>query len=107
MAAAHKEKERTKARRAAAGSEAVRDQIRKMVVGGPLAAEDKNRVDAVSDSEDDQEELAEALKSESSRWQEPDNALPASKTLELMQAICGALGSNMLFKGISQELLTE
>jgi len=49
------------------GLQAVRDQIRKMVVGGPLAAEDKNRVDAVSDSEDDEEELTEALKSESSR----------------------------------------
>jgi hypothetical protein len=39
--------------------QAVRDQIRKMVVGGPLVAEDKSRgIDAVSDSEDDETELA-------------------------------------------------
>lgn len=47
--------------------QAVRDQIRKMVVGGPLAAEDKGRIDAVSDSEDDEGELA-ALQSDATRW---------------------------------------
>lgn len=43
-----------KVRRAAAGSEAVRDQIRKLVVGGPQSKEEKAKVYAVSDSEDEQ-----------------------------------------------------
>jgi hypothetical protein len=34
----------------------VRDQIRKMVVGGPLVPDDKARADAVSESEDEEEE---------------------------------------------------
>lgn len=37
-----------------------------MVVGGPLVAEDEERVDAVSDSEDDDEHLNE-LASEAAR----------------------------------------
>lgn len=47
--------------------QAVRDQIRKMVVGGPLVAEDKNRVDAVSDSEDDEDQWTE-LSTDAARW---------------------------------------
>jgi hypothetical protein len=48
--------------------QAVRDQIRKMVVGGPLVAEDKSRgIDAVSDSEDDETELA-AMERDVGRW---------------------------------------
>lgn len=41
---------------------AVRDQIRKMVVGGPTAAEDKGaRVDAVSDSDDEDDLIRQQL----------------------------------------------
>lgn len=48
--------------------QAVRDQIRKMVVGGPLVAEDKSRgIDAVSDSEDDNDAELEAMEDDVGR----------------------------------------
>lgn len=50
-----------KARRAAAGSEAVRDQIKKLAVGGPQTKEERAAVYQISDSEDEWEApLAEA-----------------------------------------------
>lgn len=44
-----------------------------MVVGGPLVAEDKDRADAVSDSEDDDEQLDD-LGSDAARYGLPDTA---------------------------------
>eukprot|EP00879_Flechtneria_rotunda_P001387 GHRR01001538.1.p1 GENE.GHRR01001538.1~~GHRR01001538.1.p1 ORF type:complete len:1213 (+),score=453.23 GHRR01001538.1:393-3641(+) len=101
-----KDKERgAKARRAAAGSEAVRDQIRKMVVGGPLAAEDRKSIDAVSDSEDDQDELS-AMEVDTSKLGVAGSQL-VEKPPEVTHAIVEALSKNFVFKGIPEQLLQE
>uniref|UniRef100_A0A383VZL0 cGMP-dependent protein kinase n=1 Tax=Tetradesmus obliquus TaxID=3088 RepID=A0A383VZL0_TETOB len=102
-----KDKERAaKTRRAAAGSEAVRDQIRKMVVGGPLVAEDKSRgIDAVSDSEDDETELA-AMERDVGRLDVSGRSATA-KPPEVAAVILEALQRNFVFKGIPDNLLLE
>ncbi|WIA31049.1 hypothetical protein OEZ86_001080 [Tetradesmus obliquus] len=102
-----KDRERAaKTRRAAAGSEAVRDQIRKMVVGGPLVAEDKSRgIDAVSDSEDDETELA-AMERDVGRLDVSGRSATA-KPPEVAAMILEALQRNFVFKGIPDNLLLE
>ncbi|GIL52865.1 hypothetical protein Vafri_8639 [Volvox africanus] len=88
-----------KARRAAAGSEAVRDQIRKLAVGGPQAKEEKEKIYEVSDSEDeelDDDPLDRGMLS--GDWYKPQ---------EVTDAILEALKRNFVFKGIPQSHLVE
>ncbi|GLC48322.1 hypothetical protein PLESTB_000083500 [Pleodorina starrii] len=88
-----------KARRAAAGSEAVRDQIRKLAVGGPQAKEEKEKIYEVSDSEDeelDNDPLDRGTLS--GDWYKPQ---------EVTDAILEALKRNFVFKGIPQSHLVE
>lgn len=47
--------------------QAVRDQIRKMVVGGPVSAEDKAQVDAVSDSDAEEDLISQELETMQAR----------------------------------------
>ncbi|GAX83981.1 hypothetical protein CEUSTIGMA_g11406.t1 [Chlamydomonas eustigma] len=85
-----------KERRAAAGGEAVRDQMRKLAVGGPAATQDeKNAIYEVSDSED--EDLDGEGRGQTG-W---------SKDQEITDAICDALKKNFVFKGIPESLLLE
>lgn len=87
---------RQKERRAAAGSEAVRDHIRKLVVGGPQNKEDKAKVYEVSDSEDDDlDDSDEGIRS------------ILTKPPDLTEAICEAVKKNFVFKGIPEHLLAE
>lgn len=87
-----------KQRRAAAGTEAVREQIRKLAVGGAPNKDDKDAVYQVSDSED------EELTSDMSR---PLHMSGWFKPQEVTDAICEALKRNFVFKGISESLLLE
>lgn len=86
-----------KERRAAAGTDAVREQMRKMAVGGGPGKDDKIAVYAVSDSDD------EGLASDSAGFA----ASSWSKPQEVTDAICKALNQNFVFKGISEGLLVE
>ncbi|KAG1668133.1 hypothetical protein FOA52_003920 [Chlamydomonas sp. UWO 241] len=79
-----------KERRAAAGTEAVRDQIRKLAVGTGGAAE----VLEVSDSEDEDGGTASGDRG----WAKPTDTTTA---------ICDALRKNFVFRGIGDELLSE
>ncbi|KAG2485663.1 hypothetical protein HYH03_015635 [Edaphochlamys debaryana] len=89
----------TKARRAAAGSEAVRDQIRKLAVGGPQAKEEKEKIYEVSDSEDEElENDPNERVTLSGDWYKPQ---------EVTDAILEALKRNFVFKGIPQNHLVE
>eukprot|EP00199_Chlamydomonas_sp_CCMP681_P000070 CAMPEP_0119102536 /NCGR_PEP_ID=MMETSP1180-20130426/1251_1 /TAXON_ID=3052 ORGANISM="Chlamydomonas cf sp, Strain CCMP681" /NCGR_SAMPLE_ID=MMETSP1180 /ASSEMBLY_ACC=CAM_ASM_000741 /LENGTH=1028 /DNA_ID=CAMNT_0007086843 /DNA_START=136 /DNA_END=3222 /DNA_ORIENTATION=+ len=87
-----------KERRAAAGSEAVREQIRKMAVGVTPGKDDQTAIYAVSDSEDEELTL-DSLK--------PFSLPGWSKPQEVTDAICEALKRNFVFKGISDVLLLE
>jgi len=87
-----------KERRAAAGTEAVREQIRKLAVGGPPGKGD-TAVYQVSDSEDEDLEDSEDIRHPSiGNWQKPQY---------VTDDICHALQKNFIFKGISQDLLLE
>ncbi|PNH08002.1 cAMP-dependent protein kinase regulatory subunit [Tetrabaena socialis] len=88
-----------KIRRAAAGSEAVRDQIRKLAVGGPQAKEEKEKIYEVSDSEDDTlvDDPAERV-ALAGDWYKPQ---------EVTDSILEALKRNFVFKGIPQNHLVE
>ncbi|PNW86201.1 hypothetical protein CHLRE_02g076900v5 [Chlamydomonas reinhardtii] len=89
----------TKERRAAAGSEAVRDQIRKLAVGGPQAKEEKEKIYEVSDSEDEElEDDPSERTTLSGDWYKPQ---------EVTDAILEALKRNFVFKGIPQNHLVE
>lgn len=75
-----------KERRAAAGTEAIRDQIRKVAAGGD------NGEQQVSDSEDEDDE---------------DKGAGWSKPPDITDAICQALKKNFVFRGISDTLLHD
>jgi cGMP-dependent protein kinase len=90
------DKAKSKERRAAAGSEAVRDQIRKLVVGGPQTKEEKANVYEVSDSEE--EDLIE---------EDSPKVATSEKSNQEKEAICEGLKKNFVFKGIPDNLLLE
>lgn len=89
--------------------QAVRDQIRRLVVGGPQTVEEKLRVIEVSDSEDDDidfdaavaaavAEMGAAAKGEVKREEHPP---------EETEAVCSSLRNNFVFRGIPEDLLRE
>lgn len=85
-----------KERRAAAGSEAVRDQIRKLAVGGKPEKDDV-AIYEVSGSEDEDLDLDGRAFGEGG-WSKPQ---------EITDAVCEALKRNFVFKGISDSLLLD
>ncbi len=77
----------------------MRDQIRKLVVGGPQSKEDQARIIEVSDSDD--EESANVQPSRRSQA----GQLP--KPPDVTAAICEALKRSFVFSGISEDLLKQ
>ncbi|KAJ9511424.1 hypothetical protein QJQ45_029916, partial [Haematococcus lacustris] len=87
-----------KERRAAAGTEAVREQIRKLAVGGAPSKDAKDAIYAVSDSEDEELQESDLPRHTLTGWGKPQ---------EVTDAVCEALKRNFVFKGISESLLVE
>ena len=82
----------------------VREQIRRMAVGGPQTEADKANLYEVSSSEDS-EVAAEYRKALATRsvvasgpWEKPEG---------VPDAICEALSKNIVFRGINQGLLQQ
>ena len=81
-----------KGRRAAAGTEAMRNQIMKQAVGGPQNPNDASLYE-VSDSENEEDDLKSGP-----GWSKPQ---------EVTDAITEALKNNFIFKGIAEPRLVE
>jgi hypothetical protein len=79
----------------------VRDQIRRLVVGGPQSVEEKARVIDVSDSDDDDDAGGAAAAAAAAGG--PRRAHAAG----VEDAIRASLRGNFVFKGIPEDLLHE
>lgn len=82
----------------------VREQIRKMALGGPQTEADKANLYEVSSSEDTQSEIeyrSELIDSTSM------NIDPLEKPEGVSERICDALSRNQVFRGINQHLLQQ
>ncbi|GMH33287.1 hypothetical protein BSKO_01121 [Bryopsis sp. KO-2023] len=98
------EKSRGKERRLGYGVEVVREQIRRMAVGGPQTEADKANLYEVSSSEDS-EVGAEYRKALATRSVVPSG--PWEKPEGVTEAICDSLAKNIVFRGINQGLLQQ
>lgn len=98
------EKSRGKERRLGYGVEVVREQIRRMAVGGPQTEADRANLYEVSSSEDSdvEQQYHRALTTRS-----VVSMGPVEKPEGVMDAICSALSQNLVFRGINQQLLQQ
>ncbi|KAK9812821.1 hypothetical protein WJX72_004332 [[Myrmecia] bisecta] len=92
-----------KERRLGFGSEVVRDQLRKLAVGGPQPAGDQPSFYEVSDSSDEELNKEETITTKYSR----QSSVLIPKQPEAIEKICQALETSFVFKGINRDILHQ